>query len=250
MSDNWLEVRIPISPLDHYFNRIRYIANSIRSLGTRYRKTRIRVTVGDASSDPQDLYARLPWSRSLGIDWHWIGREEFEAWKATAHPYVPTMMERFRPPFSTQHILMLDADVVALRPFDELFEFIEHHPGIVGVMAHASPFGSRDPAAHESRWKELYHLSGLGEPRFEYQHSGWGSMDLAPSRRMSPPYFNTGVLLASSSSLEKLYRPYMDALALVRQTMNTYFFEQIALTLALMQAKVPYHVAPLRYNFP
>ena len=32
----WLEVRIPISPRSDYFNRVRLIAYSIRSLGGRY----------------------------------------------------------------------------------------------------------------------------------------------------------------------------------------------------------------------
>jgi hypothetical protein len=75
-------------------------------------------------------------------------------------------------------------------------------------------------------------------------------MDNAPGRRYSPPYFNTGVLFAPAKLLEKLYEPYMDALHFVRKCMDSYFFEQIALTLAVAKHGIPVEVLAVRYNYP
>lgn len=249
MSLRWLEVRIPISPIDHYFNRVHFIAHSIRSLDGPYRDVPIRVMVG-TDQNHEDLYARFPWSRPLGIDWHWVDHAAYVAWKATAHPYIATMMERFRPPFVAKNVLMLDADVLTLQPFNELFEILHDRPCLIGVMAHVSPFGSANPADHTDLWRKLYRSCGLGNPKFEFLLSGWGLMDKAEPRRLSPPYFNTGMLLSSAAVLEKLYEPYMEALLKTRNILDTYFIEQIALTLALIKTGLPYTVVPLRYNFP
>jgi hypothetical protein len=243
----FLEVRIPISPRDHYFNRVRLISNSIRSLGERYSDVTIRVTIGSEFVG-EDLYARFPWSKPLGIVWHWVYGAEFNTWAGTRHPYLATMMERFRPPFTTKYVLMLDADVIAIRPFDELFDLLSEGAGLAGVMAYVSPFAGRD--GHNLMWNKFFHIAGLGEPRYEHQLNGWGFVDAAAERRLSPPYLNTGVLLASASALEALYQPYQEALQLVRTQLDTYFFEQVALTLALAKIGMRCGIASLRYNFP
>lgn len=236
-----LEVRIPISPRPDYFNRVRVIAASIREF---YPDARIRVTVGSPER-ARDLHEELPWSAALGIDWHWITADEFLEWKDTEHPYIATMMERFRPPFHAQRVLMLDADVLAVRRFDELFE----GEAVKGIMAHASPF-RREPHSHQAVWEQLFRGYGLEVPAFDCEVSGWGTMEFAPELRYSPPYMNTGVLFASPQLLERLYDPYMAALRFVRTQMDSYFFEQIALTLAAAKAGIPIQLLTLRYNYP
>lgn len=234
-----LEVRIPISPRPDYFNRVRVIALSIRDF---YPGARIRVTVGTGAPQ-RDLFDELPWSRELGIEWQWVGAEEFLEWSQTQHPYIATMMERFRPPFGAEFVLMLDADVIAVRGFDELFAGPH---GIKAMMAHGCPFGNPARAA----WEDLFAGYGLHPPAFDAELSGWGIMENDPERRYSPPYFNTGVLFAPAAELERLYEPYVDALRYVRTQMDSYFFEQIALTLALANAEIPVQILPLRYNYP
>jgi hypothetical protein len=237
-----IEVRIPISPRDDYYNRVHFIAQSIRSLDAPLKGARIRVTVGFAE-DPVDLHRTLPWSRRLGIEWHWVDRGDYAAWAETTHPYIATMMERFRPPFAADTVLMLDADVAVMRPFPELIELVSTQPGVVGTMAHVSPF---EPA----EWHVLFRHAGLADPDLGFELSGWGIMVTRPEQRFSPAYFNTGVLLAPSHELEQLYDPYMAALQTVRSLHDTYFFEQIALTLALYQTGIAFHAVPLRYNYP
>jgi hypothetical protein len=245
----WLEVRVPISPRDDYFNRIHFIARSVRSLGEEYANVRVRVTVG-ADQDPDDLDRRMPWANQAGIDWVWVDRNEFVRWKDTQHPYIATMMERFRPPFSTKYVLMLDADVLAMRAFDEVIASLEVRPGIAAVMAHASPFNFAAGPEHAQWWRRMAEATNVVLPDFKNEHSGWGLMDSDPMRRFSPPYFNTGVVLASAEVLERFYEAYMRCLYAVRGVLDSYFFEQIAMTLALYQLEIHPIVLPLRYNFP
>lgn len=245
---NWLEVRVPISPRPHYFNRIRFLAASIRALGGPYSEVRTRVTVGE-DVEPYDLYRENPWSEALGVDWVWVPRQDFAQWRGTQHEYIATMMERFRPPFTSRYVLMLDADVLVIRPFDELVEAAERAQGPAAVMAHVSPFKNTTPG-HQDAWRLLFAESGLHVPKFGFEHSGWGLKELDPERRFSPPYFNTGTLLAPASALNELYHPYLAALDRVRGFMDTYYFEQIALTLALFSEDMGFEVVPLRYNFP
>ncbi len=244
MSDKSLEVRIPISPRADYFNRIRIIALSIREF---YPDATIRVTIG-SEAPPRDLSVELPWSRRLGVQWHWISASSFLQWKDTEHPYIATMMERFQPPFCAKYVLMLDADVIAVRAFDELFEKPD---ALKAVMAHVSPFRVRGvPDAHVSCWNQLYRDYGLAPPVFKYEVSGWRAMEADPVQRYSPAYFNTGVLFARAELLDRLHEGYMNALTFVRRNMDSYFFEQIALTLAIDALRIPVDVLPLRYNYP
>jgi lipopolysaccharide biosynthesis glycosyltransferase len=152
-------------------------------------------------------------------------------------------MERFKPPFFADYVLMLDADVLAVDRFDELFT--PHQP-VSAVMAHGSPFAER----HAAGWESLYRDYQLGSPVFDHEHSGWRSMIFDEAVRLSPPYFNTGVVFGSAASFEALHAPYMLALQFVRDRLDTYFFEQIALTLAAASTHLPLAVIPPRYNYP
>jgi hypothetical protein len=233
-----LEVRIPISPRADYFNRVRLIAQSLREF---YPNAIVRVTIG-ANTEPFDVAQAEPWSHDLGVHWVWLEQAEFAEWRDTAHPYVATMMERYRPPFFAEHVLMMDADILPIRPFDEL---LQRDHALLSMMAHASPFRN-----HEQDWKDLFNSYGLSDPSFAFELSGWGAMFTDPSRRYAPPYFNTGVVLARADVYERLYEPYMAALRFVKTRSDTYFVEQIALTLALGKTGLPFDTLPLRYNFP
>lgn len=247
-SQRRLEVRIPISPRDDFFNRVHLIALSIRSLKGHYADAKIRVTI--SSEKPwENLYEKLPWSRTLDIEWYWLNENEFSIWKNTENPYTATIMERFSPPFDAKNILMLDADIMVLRSFDELISHIENHGGIAGVMAYLSPFLTGPGEGHINLWNVLFEQSNLPPPDFNLPLSGWGILDNHPARKMSPPYFNTGMMLAKKESLELLYPHYVKSLEMVRTSMNNYCFEQIALTLAIFTSGIPYHILPVRYNF-
>lgn len=234
-----LEVRIPISPRTDYFNRVLFIARSVKSF---YPNATFRISVGE-DCEPFDVAARFPWSRDLEVTWHWVERADFVEWRGTAHPYIATIMERYKAPFSSDYVLMIDADVIAINPFDELFD---KPLGLSGVIAHVSPF----PSEHRSKWEHLFSAYNVPQPRFQFEHTGWRSMFTTESARMTPCYMNTGVLFGPREVFERLEKPYFDALAFVRSEMDSYFFEQIALTLGAERAAIPMNVLPLTFNFP
>jgi len=67
--------------------------------------------------------------------------------------------------------------------------------------------------------------------------------------RKSPFYINTGVVFGSKGIYERLQQPYFEALEFVRGEMDSYFFEQIALTRP--SSELPFlRALPLRFNFP
>lgn len=248
--NDYLEVRIPISPREYFFNRIRVIALSIHSLGGGYENTRFRISVG-ADSDPEDLYIRCPWSRLLNIEWVWLKKEVFNKWKNTENEYLATIVDRFSPPYSAKNILILDPDVLVVNKFDEIIWLIKKNNGIAGVPAHRSPVAYDSVISHQKWWNDLYSLAGInGTPSFTCQHSGWGIMELDQTRRMSPPYFNSGMILGTASAFERFYNTYLHMLDVVSTFEDTYFIDQIAMTLALEKNKINTNVLPLRYNFP
>ena len=239
-----LEVRIPISPTASMINRVHLIAHSIRSLGGLYCDAHIRASVGSAD-EPFDIEAAYPHTRAAQIEWSWVPRKEFIDWGTAGNPNLAAMVnDRFKPPFKAHRVLFLDADVLAIAPFDELFA---SSSDVQGVMAHVSPFHQ-----HTAMWEQLFTMIGV-QPKggiFQHEHSGWGIMEFSEPRRLSPPYFNTGVMMFSDAAAEALYQCNIDALTMLRSKVNSYFADQIALTLAMYLAGCSYEILPLRYNFP
>jgi hypothetical protein len=217
---------------------VRLIAQSIRDF---YPNTIVSVSVG-ADAEPFDVTAIAPWSEELGVRWDWVRPDVYAEWRDTPYPFVATIVDRYRPPYLADHVLMLDADVLPIRPFDEL---LTRGDVLMAMMAHASPFPN-----HVEDWRELFEAYGLAEPSFEFELSGWGTMVNDPARRLSPPYFNSGVVFGRATMFERLYEPYVAGLRFIKGRMSTYFFDQIALTLAIARAKIPLNILPLRYNFP
>src|SRR4051812_46049096 len=111
VSKHFLEVHIPISPRPHFFNRVRYLATSLKMLGGDFKSSRIVVTVGHEEA-PLDLDGVLPWARDEGIEWRWVDSKQFLRWRGDAFPYVATMMDRFRRPFESEFVMMADADIL------------------------------------------------------------------------------------------------------------------------------------------
>lgn len=229
-----LEVRIPISPRPAWFNRVRLIARSIREF---YPEAMVRVSIGDAEIDPPEHY----WTRDIDdIRYNWLEKAEFMEWAGTRSEYLATMMDRYKPPFFGDHILMLDADVICIRRFDELFQ----NPGISGVMTHVPPFGKTD-------WVRLFNGFGLPDPNEWHEHSGWGVMVTHENFRHSPPYFNSGMVFGAREAFETLSEPYFRSLAYMRRVLSdTYWFDQLGLALAMAAADVQTNILPLRWNFP
>jgi hypothetical protein len=226
-----LEVRIPLSPLPAWFARTRLIAKSIRQF---YPDAIVTGYIG-ADSDPLDTMALLP-PPGDDIDWRIISRRDFMAWADTANPYVATMAARWQPPYRGTHILLLDADILPMARFDELFGI----DAIQGVQAHV-------PALDNADWVRLFGHFDLPQPAMIHPYTG---ADIMCKPSTGPCYWNTGVVFGPSARFAAVSVAYDAILDRVRGILNSYFFDQIGLTLAVAEAKSPTVSLPLRYNFP
>jgi hypothetical protein len=147
------------------------------------------------------------------------------------------MMDRYKPPFYGDYILMLDADVLPIRPFPELFA----EKGLCGVQAHVSPCTKPD-------WCALFRRFGLAAPDMRHVYSGHGIMT---AHEMGPLYYNSGVVFGRRELFERLAGEYMDAIDFLKRNLpDTYWFDQIGLALGIAAANLPAKTFPLRYNFP
>ena len=249
MRRNFLEVHVPISPRPVFFNRIKYLAKSLRSLGGELADSKIIVSVGDPGP-AVDLDRLLPWARAEGIEWRWVDRRFFADWHHTGNPYIATMMDRFRAGFRSEYVIIADADIVFLRDPASLFTLLKSPLDIGGVMAHVSPFLSETRCSHAQWWNRLFAAFALPQPILEFEHSGWGLMyDHEPSR-YSPAYFNSGMIVGTGEAMHRMAPLALPALKAVRSVLDTFFFDQIAFTLMMYKSKVNKRLIPMRYNFP
>ena len=243
-----LEVRIPIGQEKSMWTRAAYITKAVRQ---QVPDAHVRVTVGDISNTAE---GSRPW-RELGQDMElcFLPRNDFAKWAKTGNPNTGTIMERFKPPFNADHIILVDADTFPISDIMEPFtsKAREEDISIAGMPAHVTPF----PGYHDSTWQRL--SAGFFKDRdFIKRHShslasGYGIMDSNPTQRLLPAgYWNTGVVYASRWYLEGLWPHIEDALEFVRGAVGSYFLDQIALSLAIMRNGLPHEELDARWNFP
>ncbi|MEK6327710.1 MAG: aminotransferase class I/II-fold pyridoxal phosphate-dependent enzyme [Actinomycetota bacterium] len=178
-----------------------------------------------------------------------------------------TATQRFTYGFDAPLVLMLDADVLCTGSLDELFE--QGTRSIAGVTAYVWPHpylkyrdGVDRPRA--SFWPELFRFAGLPTQPLVSEYPGWKVMEEATNRhssssssglerltrRFCPPYFNLGVLAASSETIERLGTTIFDDLATVNRFCTAVHRCQLALTLAMVRTATRPVEMPLRFNFP
>lgn len=225
-----LEVRLPISPTPPFLNRVRLVAAAVRR-----REPDTMVTV---SCYPPP--APSSWFGQRGDIWQSPSASEFNSWRGTRSEFLATMMDRYKPPFHGDYVLMLDADVFPLGDFSELFAF----DGIQGVQAHHSPYGV-------AGWSRLFRDFGLPAPEMRHEYSAWGVMEQRELERFGPFYPNSGVICGPRWVFEKLADPFSQAINFLCGMVNdTYWFDQVGFALGAALAAIPHRTLPIRWNFP
>lgn len=68
--------------------------------------------------------------------------------------------------------------------------------------------------------------------------------------RLTPVYFNFGMVVAPAEMMDKVGADIAGADKVVTEILNTFFRFQIALTLVIQKHQLPTRALPLRYNFP
>ncbi len=241
-----VEIHVPISPTEHFYTMVHYLAASLRNFGGGAASARLVVTVGD-DCEPRDLYAELPWSRKYPIEWRWMDRERFRAYS-----YYGTAIERLCYRYDADVVIMLDADVLVTAPLDDLIDAVYSKGVFAGLITHVSPFVcERDKRSNAECWNDVFRHAALPLPNLHYEHTGWGVMETDPEYRYGPAYFNFGVVAGPRALFEKMGPSvYQDMAHVVRAVGPTFFRCQLALTLGLYRANAEIMALPMRYNFP
>jgi hypothetical protein len=233
-----LEVRVPISPTPDFFCRIHFMAASLRRLEEKIGSHSLVVCVG-GDVEPENLYKTQPWSKHYPIIWHWADRERFRR-----DSYWETSREIFRQPIQGRIVMCADADVLFVREFSELLRELHAAPAVAGVIGHAPPIRGSELA---ELWPRLAAGYDVPVPPPIHEYTGWSFMT---SDRLTPVYYNFGMVLLPAPLMEKLSAEMEPADDFVNATLDTFFRFQIALTLSIQKANLPSRALPLRYNFP
>jgi len=242
-----VEFHIPISPNEHFFTMVHYLAASLRVAGAPLSSCPVVVTVGE-DCEPYDLAARNPWSSQYPLQWIWMDRELFRSKGIYA-----TAVDRFRRDFRSPAIVMLDADLLVVGPLGDLFEQVMASAAVCGFIAHGSPFLWTPDARsrpNSAWWGDLYRRAGLGRPQFTCQHSGWNIMFTDESYRYAPPYFNLGVLAAPAAVMRSIGDVILQEMEHVDSVLETVFKCQLGLTLAIERLGLRWNELEVRFNFP
>jgi hypothetical protein len=250
-----LELRTTISPTPYFFRRIHFMAASLRALGGELADHELVVSVG-GEAPRQNLYVTQSWSNLYPITWRWVDPKAY-----ARLGYRATNRDRAAHMARCRYVMMVDADVIFCRDFSELLDELGGAPAIAGVMAHGSPFSIPPtmaeayvnrvpPGAPDSVYWDLL-AEGFGVDPLPQTHiySGSDAMFVEMGQR-GPAYFNGGMVLGPRPLMDQLCELYESAEDAVDQVMTTYFRPQLARTLAIRKAGVPYRLLPLRYNYP
>ena len=232
-----LEIHVPISPNPLFFNRMHYLAASMAVYGGVLADTRIVVTAG-ADEEPFDLAGANPWARHYPVEWRWLDRHLYRKYL-----YWGTRAQRFCYRYRADVVLMLDPDILVVRPFDDLIDEVAAADAFSGITAHASPVRG------DFSWEHLFAAGGLGVPLLQCEHSGFGLVFEDASRRLCPPYFNLGVLASPASHVRRIGRTIFRELDTV-MPIEDFFRAQTSLLLAMVRQQIPWQLMSLKYNFP
>ena len=238
-----VEIHIPISPTPTFFNMVQCLTLSLRQFGGICRDAPVILTVGDSVNDPT-ISDRYPWLGPLGVELRWVSESDFRSYS-----YYATGTKRLLHDFRSDLVLLLDADILIARPFDELLDRTQREQHVAGMIAPASPLQFfKEPTT----WQQLYDHCGIQQAvDLTYDHPGWPyycSPELI--YRKSPIYFNYGVICAPADAIKKIGESYFKHLLRLRELTTSDLIAQIALTMAILEQNLPTRALPVRYNFP
>ncbi|MEM9560270.1 MAG: hypothetical protein AAF995_08175 [Planctomycetota bacterium] len=231
-----VEIRVPISPTPNFFNRVRYLAASLRVHGGPLADSKIVVSVG-ADEEPRDLARELPWSSRYPIEWSWVPREVFRE-----RSYFATRLDRLRAPTDASHVLLMDPDTFVAGRFDDLLRMSAKSGRVMGITAHVTPL------RNGRTWEETFRMGDLPMPELSCVHSGYGMMFKDESRSRCPGYLNLGIVLLPAQHARTIGEHIYEELDRV-ESFEPFFRAQTSLMFALYRNNIPWELMPMRYHF-
>lgn len=242
-----VEFWIPMSPSEEMVTQLMVLAASIRLHGGELAANAKIGALVHPDGDEMPLRKRKKQLDELGIEVVWVEKKEFERYSYNAAGFG-----RMRETFSSDVVVLLDADTLVAGPLDEIVEACYKEHRLYGLIANTPPpYWQTDETSREI-WIKLFAGAGLPEPVFSCEHSGWNRLFFNERDRYCPPYFNFGVVLAPAPVISNIGQVINGELNIVNSIYPDakYFAGQFALALAIQKLSINYGILDLKYNFP
>ncbi|MCX6007026.1 MAG: hypothetical protein NTZ34_07170, partial [Chloroflexi bacterium] len=129
-----VEFWIPISPNEAMVSQLMILAASIKMHGGELAASaRIRALV-HPDGDETPLRKQKKQLDELGIEIAWVEKKEFEK-----YGYCAAGLGRMRETFSSDVVVLLDADTLVAGTLDEIIEACSQENRLFGLIAHTPP---------------------------------------------------------------------------------------------------------------
>ncbi len=232
----------PASPTDAFFSQIAMFKLSLAALGGIYKQADIIITFGDEKISPIPDKWKFLLDKNVIINW--ATPEEFlrKKYDAQGDAQWTYNHEKY------DYVCILDADVLILRPINDLLTNITIDPAMTATIAHY-PFPVNDGENSRQVWQNLATLF-TGRPiNFEYRHT---LVEEQPGEdTFCPFYINFGFILMTPKIIQEVRETYLDIRKKVAPLLKyPYFSAQVGLALAIAANQTPTRAVGLRYNFP
>lgn len=226
------------SPTSGFYSQVAMLRLSLDRLGGVYRQAQLIVTLGAEQYEP--LPARwAPWYENIEI--RWAALDEFRE-----KSYLASANERWRYlPADCDFLIHCDADIVMLRPIDDLLEDLSANPAVGGAIAH-SPFPQFPCETPAERWQKLAdHF--LGRPiDLDYKHTLGCNVEVS-----CPFYVNYGFVIFPVELFESLRMFNLSYCERIYYHLREpYYAGQVALALSVDANDTPARALPMRFNYP
>jgi hypothetical protein len=251
---------IAASPIDAFYSQIAALAARLRSLAWSNWQPSVHVFVG-ADRRRDRVVEWLPYLEDVDIWWTSKARFTREGDWAQSDDAI-----RFAPR-DADVLVALDADTFPVTGFETMLNRVHDTGAVAGVIAHyptvldfefdttsnTSSVRTGTGARRESlrdAWARL--AQGLTDVPLDFAHTHTLIGPDRPSEhRLTPFYLNFGVVVFPREAFDAVAPRYLRMRQLVRERMdNADFSGQVALTLAIADARVRTWALPMRYNFP
>lgn len=243
-----IDVLIPGSANDQFFSQLAVLRRSLDALGGDFAQARLVGALGEW--DTPQVPPR--WTHHLDrVDIVWSNPEK-----------------RPNPIFDAQHrdrfhnirddadvAILCDADVVFMRPFDDLVAHFAAHEELGGVIAHYHfPIDGRrgDP---DTDWNHIA-MAAIGTVIERPYHYLFGrapeddAITDPQQRPRAPFYINYGFLIGQPHLLRRMHEKEAALIPRVSTLVEPYFSHQVSVALACAALGITTRALPARYNFP
>lgn len=171
------------------------------------------------------------------IGYEWIVGREFDQWADNRAPFLGTINRRWRET-TADTVIIADADVIFTGTLDDIL----CRDAVQGVQAHVPPMSDGD-------FGYLFAICEANVPSFAEPYTGAGFMTHPNAK--GPFYPNSGFVLLPRRHFEAMIPHYHLATNRMRQAMQDhYWFDQLALAIAVERSDVPYIPLTMKFNFP